>query len=914
MLSKNTSLPLFIEELDIFRDDKLRPEDIYNFYYLNFILSDEREKQSLTLDEINSSRFEIDLIKKKYLDVFLPVVQSQLKKYLSRGRLDPSAFQMDDIKTRDYLKLDEFMKKTYRSDMKRRNINWEELTSNLAKLQRTNNLRDMMFHLDRINNTIHNTAESMLTKFSNSSELIQALKDSHNMNPRQLKLNTKGLNFLAEESPNYKKQSDILAGLISSLKTARPKEKEIINKILDMAITNYLNEDKNEAIADAYRLLPSITQASTRLFIKKFLGLVKKDDWKLGPNLANIKPEEKANFHLLSPIEKEKFLREKGLIGSGGREEKNEKKSNIKIIVNGEFTPDHFWKENGYVYVFIYDRFNREFYAIPSAFETHTDLINPEEDSNFFDLISMFSDQTKKNIVDAFNSKRPLNQHFKSFYTLVEKRQGALQDFLEANIRGRDSYSLGIVSGRTLDNKLAVWSPLSSEEMINLIKQFNVQVEPIINTGYTFKNSKGYIDVDDISEEIEEKKEKAYVFDFDNTLVEYPTDYNFDVVNNPTKKKLWTSLQTLDNEITTGDRDISLYILTGRGQNTINSLYTFLKKNKINNIPKKNIFAVRDKNNDKNIPEQKCKNLKKLRSIYNNVIFFDDDSKNINAAKKLKIKTILVKEELDPITWSSVAKTVMSPLGYSANKAFIYDKDYNQELITGSAVVGHGVLLEKLSKKLNKELDEDHMIRGYWIPSSKELIFYPYYDKFSQERAPDDETVEAVISKFNILPSKTLIFGKKSTLTESIGAEGKMNKESKKIIEDFIHYVCNELKIKTQPKIILQNERGKLKTTGVYENFKNEIRVNTKNRALVDILRTIAHELVHHSQFENGRLYKKHPSIGGEIENEANSKAGIFIKKYAKEINSKIYNDEINMIESINWLITHKMGELDVGN
>ena len=44
-----------------------------------------------------------------------------------------------------------------------------------------------------------------------------------------------------------------------------------------------------------------------------------------------------------------------------------------------------------------------------------------------------------------------------------------------------------------------------------------------------------------------------------------------------------------------------------------------------------------------------------------------------------------------------------------------------------------------------------------------------------------------------------------------------------------------------------------------------------------------AHEMVHHKQFEDGRLEVKPPDIGGEIEDEANAKAGQFIKMYSKE-------------------------------
>ena len=55
-------------------------------------------------------------------------------------------------------------------------------------------------------------------------------------------------------------------------------------------------------------------------------------------------------------------------------------------------------------------------------------------------------------------------------------------------------------------------------------------------------------------------------------------------------------------------------------------------------------------------------------------------------------------------------------------------------------------------------------------------------------------------------------------------------------------------------------------------------------------MRSVAHELVHHKQWEQGRLKVKPPDIGGEIEDEANALAGQFIKKYAK-IDQTIYDE-----------------------
>lgn len=112
--------------------------------------------------------------------------------------------------------------------------------------------------------------------------------------------------------------------------------------------------------------------------------------------------------------------------------------------------------------------------------------------------------------------------------------------------------------------------------------------------------------------------------------------------------------------------------------------------------------------------------------------------------------------------------------------------------------------------------------------------------------------------------------------------------KQKEKVSQFIKFVKGELKLKSTPSVVLQNGRKDLKTTANYDYTKSDkiIRVNVKNRMLVDVMRSIAHELVHHKQYEDGRLEVKPPDIGGEIEDEANAKAGQYIKMFAKQDNT----------------------------
>jgi hypothetical protein len=119
-----------------------------------------------------------------------------------------------------------------------------------------------------------------------------------------------------------------------------------------------------------------------------------------------------------------------------------------------------------------------------------------------------------------------------------------------------------------------------------------------------------------------------------------------------------------------------------------------------------------------------------------------------------------------------------------------------------------------------------------------------------------------------------------------------LSEENKSKLTEFIKFVKDELGIKKMPEIRIQNNRKEIKTTANYNYNLPEkvVKIYGKNRALVDIMRSVAHELVHHKQWEDGRLEVKPPDIGGEIEDEANAKAGQFIKLFAKKDHT-IYDD-----------------------
>jgi hypothetical protein len=121
---------------------------------------------------------------------------------------------------------------------------------------------------------------------------------------------------------------------------------------------------------------------------------------------------------------------------------------------------------------------------------------------------------------------------------------------------------------------------------------------------------------------------------------------------------------------------------------------------------------------------------------------------------------------------------------------------------------------------------------------------------------------------------------------------GFLDEKKKKQLNEFVKFVQKELKIKHMPTIAVLSKRDGLKTTANYDYEKENkvIKIYGKNRLIVDVCRSISHELVHHKQWEDGKLKVRPPDIGGPIEDEANAKAGQFIKMFAK-IDPTIYED-----------------------
>jgi hypothetical protein len=106
------------------------------------------------------------------------------------------------------------------------------------------------------------------------------------------------------------------------------------------------------------------------------------------------------------------------------------------------------------------------------------------------------------------------------------------------------------------------------------------------------------------------------------------------------------------------------------------------------------------------------------------------------------------------------------------------------------------------------------------------------------------------------------------------------------MLDDFVQFACDHLNLQEKPKIMLLQVREPDMTTANYCPNSKNIKIYTKGRALFDVARSIAHELVHHKQNINGE--ELNGDTGSECENEANATAGKIIRLYGEK-NPKFY-------------------------
>lgn len=113
------------------------------------------------------------------------------------------------------------------------------------------------------------------------------------------------------------------------------------------------------------------------------------------------------------------------------------------------------------------------------------------------------------------------------------------------------------------------------------------------------------------------------------------------------------------------------------------------------------------------------------------------------------------------------------------------------------------------------------------------------------------------------------------------------------VVKDFFKYAIKKLGIQKAPVVIFNTDKERvnmLRSMAGYMPSENKIWVYTNKRNAADIIRSLAHELVHCKQQEGRPGQRIDGTTGSEDENEANSLAGILLRTYGKQ-NPLIYEN-----------------------
>lgn len=119
-------------------------------------------------------------------------------------------------------------------------------------------------------------------------------------------------------------------------------------------------------------------------------------------------------------------------------------------------------------------------------------------------------------------------------------------------------------------------------------------------------------------------------------------------------------------------------------------------------------------------------------------------------------------------------------------------------------------------------------------------------------------------------------------LTESIDRKTTYN-----ILLDFIRFAAESLELNSLPKFdFVFDNTGSMerKSFGGYAPGEEHITITVVNRHIMDVCRTLAHELVHYSQDLKKELEDNDAgATGSPQENEANAQAAVIMRNWGKE-------------------------------
>lgn len=135
------------------------------------------------------------------------------------------------------------------------------------------------------------------------------------------------------------------------------------------------------------------------------------------------------------------------------------------------------------------------------------------------------------------------------------------------------------------------------------------------------------------------------------------------------------------------------------------------------------------------------------------------------------------------------------------------------------------------------------------------------------------------------------------------------DKDVEKIILSFIKFAGRHIGLTDSPRVKLisnPKQASELSSFGGY--LGDRIEINIANRHIMDVLRTLAHEMVHYKQDTMGVLGPDSGKDGSEHENEANAKAAVIMRLWGK-MNPELFQHAALIAESTTKKMIHDIAD-----
>ena len=115
-------------------------------------------------------------------------------------------------------------------------------------------------------------------------------------------------------------------------------------------------------------------------------------------------------------------------------------------------------------------------------------------------------------------------------------------------------------------------------------------------------------------------------------------------------------------------------------------------------------------------------------------------------------------------------------------------------------------------------------------------------------------------------------------------AENLNLKKANLILDKFVEFTASEIGLEQLPEINFFTDSARSVKHSSFGGYGNkQINITVVNRHIMDVCRTLAHELVHFKQDMEGRITSDDDgATGSPIENEANAEAAVVMRKWGK--------------------------------